>query len=117
MKPFGVNKAAAVGQDDVENAAARACLDNAAAVDACVNSRVLPDSQRRKGNEMGAVLIGLGKVKEQLLDVSDVSRRQKSRSTRPDALHVLRIGIKPQHIAPLGLGAVLLSQPRACVLG
>src|SRR2546428_11411092 len=80
MKPFGVNKAAAVGQDDVEDAAARPSLDNAAAVDASVHSRILSDFQPRKGNEVGAVLIRLGKMKQQILDRTDVSRGQQTGS-------------------------------------
>ena len=117
VEPLGVNEAAAIGQDDIKNPAARSRLDNAAAVDARMNGRILADPQRRKGNEIGSVLIGLGKVKKQLPGGSDVSRDEKSRSTRADALHILHVGIKPQHVAPPGLGIVLLSKPRACALG
>src|SRR3989454_8856494 len=102
MKPFGVNKAAAVGQDDVEDAAARPSLDNAAAVDASGHSRILSDFQPRNGNEVGAVLIRLRKMKQQILDRTDVSRGQQTGSPAGASPFLLHNPVPAPHVTCYG---------------
>ena len=74
MEPLCMDEAAAVGKDDIENAATCSSLDDPAAVNASVNRSVLTDSQRRQGNEVRAILIGLGEVEKEILNGPDASR-------------------------------------------
>ena len=46
VKPFGVNEAAAIRENDVENLAAGSRLDHPAAIHTRMNCRILPDVQR-----------------------------------------------------------------------
>ena len=41
MEPLGVGEAAAIGEDNIQNPAARAGLDHAASIDFRVNGRIL----------------------------------------------------------------------------
>src|SRR6266850_3724991 len=60
MEPFGVSKAAAIGEDDIQNPAAGAGLDHAASIDFRVNGSILADAKRRSRDEVRPILVGLG---------------------------------------------------------
>src|SRR5215510_14797722 len=74
VKPLGMGKAAAVGENHVKNLAACSRLNDAASIDARVNGRVLSDFQGRQGNKARAILVGLGNMKEEVFNGSDAPR-------------------------------------------
>src|SRR5919108_4570959 len=86
MEPFRMGEAAAVGEDHVQDAAPGAGLDHPAPVDAGMNRGIVTDSQRREGNKIGAILVGLGNVKQEILDRPDASRCEQRGAAGPHAL-------------------------------
>ena len=97
MKPFGVNKTRAIGENGVEDASAGTRLDHAALVDARMNGRILPGMQRIQSNEIRSILIGLRNVAEQVPDGSNSTRAEQRRAAGTDALDELDLGVEAKH--------------------
>ena len=94
VEPFRMGEAAAVGEDHVEDAASRARLDHAAAIDAGMNRGILADSQRRERDKVRAILVRLRDVKQEILNRPDASRCEQRGAARPHASHILDVRVK-----------------------